>query len=286
MQDISTGTHPPKSNIKMLPIININPSDPTCIYSTLLFVIDQSKKLNVETPSITFDQPLWYKATDIVIEKSLKIVVHLGGFHTLMSFVGSIGCFMDGSGLECALQTIYGENSVKHMMYGKAIARAIRGHIFVDSALNLNIQKLAIDKLSSTEINEIEDHCEKVFNKEINASEVSCNALEKFNNVIDTLKSEMASKLRTAKLWFQYMDYINYAKSARLYLQLMLDLPHTHPWMYQKLSTEGFSVIRRSERYWAGLWPDLVIEQVKTFLLFSNFMTNKKTFKQIEYFCS
>jgi len=65
MQDISTGSHPPKSTITMLPIIDLNPSDMTCIYSTLLFVIDQSKKLNVITPSITFDQPLWYKALQI-----------------------------------------------------------------------------------------------------------------------------------------------------------------------------------------------------------------------------
>ena len=40
-------------------------------------------------PSITFDQPLWLKA-EISIEKSLNVIVHLGGFHTLMSFVGSI----------------------------------------------------------------------------------------------------------------------------------------------------------------------------------------------------
>ena len=34
------------------------------------------------------------------------------------------------------LQTVYGENTVKHMLTGKAISRAIRGHILVESALN------------------------------------------------------------------------------------------------------------------------------------------------------
>jgi hypothetical protein len=42
----------------------------------------------------------------------------------------------------------------------------------------------------------------------------------------------------------------------------MLDLPQTYPWLQEKLSTEGFHVIRRTDRFWAGLWPDLIIEQV------------------------
>jgi hypothetical protein len=63
---------------------------------------------------------------------------------------------------------------------------------------------------------------------------------------------------------FAGTGHIYYAKSARLYLQRMLELPHTHPWMHYKLAVDGFHVIRRSERYWTGLWPDLVIEQVFT----------------------
>lgn len=132
MQRISNGDHLPNSTITLLPIIDLNPSNYTCIYSTLLFVIDQCKKLDIVTPSITFDQPLWLKATEIVIEKSLNIVVHLGGFHTLISFAGSIGSLMDGSGIESMLQTVYGENTVKHMLGGKAIARALRGHNLVE----------------------------------------------------------------------------------------------------------------------------------------------------------
>ena len=114
---------------------------------------------------------------------------------------------------------------------------------------------------------------------------------------MDKLKEHLSTKSRTSKLWMQYMEYvgimrqfvraarsgdwnlnlislqkminlfaatghINYAKSARLYLQLMIDLPKTHPWLHQKLSVEGHHVIRRTDKSWAGLWPDLVIEQV------------------------
>ena len=107
----------------------------------------------------------------------------------------------------------------------------------------------------------------------------------------------MSSQSRTAKLWIQYLDYvdlvkmfvraertgnwslhlvavsrminlfaatghINYAKSARLYLQLMLELPTDYPWVYQSFAEHGYHTVRRSDRYWAGLWTDLIIEQV------------------------
>ena len=51
-----------KCGVDFLPIINMNPSDETCIYSTLWFVIDQASKMKIPTPVITFDQPLWTKA--------------------------------------------------------------------------------------------------------------------------------------------------------------------------------------------------------------------------------
>ena len=59
---------------------------------------------------------------------------------------------------------------------------------------------------------------------------------------------------------FAATGHRNYAKSVRLYLQLMGALPETHPWLYQQLSW-GFHAVRRSNRYWAGLPTDLVIEQ-------------------------
>ena len=61
---------------------------------------------------------------------------------------------------------------------------------------------------------------------------------------------------------FAATGHINYAKSSRLYLQLMLELPTEHPWLYNYFTEHGFHSLRRSSRYWAGLWTDLVIEQV------------------------
>ena len=61
---------------------------------------------------------------------------------------------------------------------------------------------------------------------------------------------------------FAATGHINYAKSSRLYLQLMGELPIDHPWLYHCFTEQGFHTVRRSSGYWAGLWTDLIIEQV------------------------
>ena len=65
----------------------------------------------------------------------MNIVCRLGGFHTLMSFLGSIGSVMKGSGLEEALENAYGPTAITHMMFGKAASRALHGHFLVEAAL-------------------------------------------------------------------------------------------------------------------------------------------------------
>ena len=65
----------------------------------------------------------------------MNIVCRLGGFHTLMSYLGSIGKMMEGSGIEEAFGTIYAENVVPHCMTGKAVARTLRGHFTIDAVL-------------------------------------------------------------------------------------------------------------------------------------------------------
>ena len=72
----------------------MNPNDEHYIYSTLIFIIKQAKQLNVQAPCVTFDQPLWVKATGIIAESKLNIVAILGEFHTDMSFLGAIGKLM------------------------------------------------------------------------------------------------------------------------------------------------------------------------------------------------
>lgn len=92
-------------------------------------------------PVISFDQPLWWKAQIILASeppesKLHSLVLRLGGFHAEMSFLGCIGHVMSGSGLQELLEVVYSPNTVTHILSGKAVARAVRGHMLVDAALN------------------------------------------------------------------------------------------------------------------------------------------------------
>lgn len=111
-----------KSSISFLPLIDMNPSDNTCIISTLTYLVNQADKNNA-TPIITFDQPLYWKANKIICgqmstSRLRDIILMMGGLHTEMNFVGCIGYVMENSGLVEVLETVYAKNSIPHMMSG------------------------------------------------------------------------------------------------------------------------------------------------------------------------
>ena len=47
--------------------------------------------------------------------------------------------------------------------------------------------------------------------------------------------------------------HFQYAKSARLYLEMMLNLPEKYPWLYDQCCQHGFHTIRKAYRYWARI---------------------------------
>ena len=66
----------------------------------------------------------------------LKEIIFFGGqFHTRMSFVGSIGYLMTGSGLDAIFKVIYAKNTVPHMISGKAYSWAICGLLLITASL-------------------------------------------------------------------------------------------------------------------------------------------------------
>ncbi|WAR17543.1 hypothetical protein MAR_032137 [Mya arenaria] len=75
LQTTPTGCHPGKSPVLFLPIIDLNPSDLTCVYSTHDFVATQAKIFLV-SPIVIFDQQLYWKAVQMVLnEAQLKATI-------------------------------------------------------------------------------------------------------------------------------------------------------------------------------------------------------------------
>ncbi|CAG2250499.1 unnamed protein product [Mytilus edulis] len=224
MQMVQTGDYPGKSSVSFLPMIDLNASDMTCIYSTLNFVANQAKRYDI-TAILTFDQPLYWKALSIVENENpgstLKsMVLRLGPFHTEMSFLGSIGNLMSNTGLKEMLELIYAPNAVTHILSGKAVARAFRGHMLVDTALyclliadifNIDVSKLLEEPnstLETTEMKEIDELYSQLSSGELSASEAGESDVLKNLEATVHRKQEILKQSRTAKLWLQYSEMV------------------------------------------------------------------------------
>jgi len=342
MQLVHKGEYPGKSSVLFLPMIDLDPSNESCVYSTLCFVADQAGKYGA-TPVVTFDQPLWMKAQQIVDSESStsrikQTVVRLGGFHMQMSFLGSIGHIMSDTGLKELFEVIYADNTVPHMLSEKAIARALRAH----TLLELSLYALIISELFEVPLKIRKDDDKEPGSfpdcsnpNESVAAGVSGNDIESSIVTIQEdrpvlqqaviqlehlMRQESAisdiagdehvvhmqemlvstfrnlQKSRTSKLWIQYIEMLDilrmfikaertsnwllrlqavssmlsyfaasghnaYTKSAYIYLSNMADLKDNHPIVYDHFMN-GFHSVRRSDRFWAGLSTDLIIEQM------------------------
>ena len=140
MQAVHVGQHSGVASFHYLPIIDMDPTDRNCIYSTLWFIEEQSSRFNV-TAAVTFDEPLFWKATQIqeseVSSSRLRnILVKLGGFHTMMNGLGAAGYIMAGSGYEELPEEIFAKNTIQHIMSGKSYDRALRASILTFAAIN------------------------------------------------------------------------------------------------------------------------------------------------------
>ena len=238
MSSVCVGQHSATAEINFLPIVDMNPNDETCIYSTLLFVQKEALRLGIEVPCITFDQPLFIKAVDICNASKLDIVVRLGGFHLLMNFMGAIGHVMRGSGLEDVLRVIYGPVTIEAVLSGKSYARAVRGHFLVQRALNqlllqcvfpLNADgdfdqsiflqtqttmaaQVTVDNETLSNLKELYNN---IWNEQVCLTDckvLQCDSLLKTEDLLNKLKVEMASESRTARLWLQHVQYVHIIK--------------------------------------------------------------------------
>lgn len=298
---VNTGTWE-VSRVLAVPFINLEPGNLTTLYSALTFAAKQSQ-LHNQVCVVTFDQPLFWKSIDIVESSPAgtivsDIVVRLGGFHLLMSFLGSVGYIMSGSGIEELWQIVYGKATVPHMMAGKAYARAVRAHILTAAALFSLIHDDIVSK-SEESLDVLSEIVRQFFANVITENDVfECTALERYLNIFEKAKEELERSGRTAKLWLQYFDqiilmlnflraertgdwklhikvvkgmlphfhssgHLHYAKCAHLYVQRMEDLCNKlSPEDFQRFTEEGYCSVRRSNRFWSGVSTDMCIEQI------------------------
>ena len=180
-----------------------------------------------------------------------------------MSFLGCIGHIMSGCGLQDLLEQVYASNAVTHMLSGKAVERAIRGHFLIDATLNamliskvFNIDLSAIDCLEEeSALNEGGSQENNNLEEEIGATRQLLKTLaviydnitegslpitavqtspdiQKFCDILLAQKNSLLTS-KNSKLWLQYMDMLDILRkflkaertgSWKLHLQTMNDM--------------------------------------------------------------
>jgi hypothetical protein len=138
------------SKINFLSFIRTPPTDYDTVFISPFEASERSKGHFQKTCFVTFDQPLFFKARDIVEggqHSELRCVVaRLGEFHLLMSFLGCIGAIMARSCLKALFITIIQITGLDKMLNGHAYSRAVRAHILT----NLILAGIILDEVDLT----------------------------------------------------------------------------------------------------------------------------------------
>lgn len=126
-----------------------------------------------------------------------------------MSFLGSIGYIMSGSGLEDLFKLIFAPNSVEKIMFGHAYSRAVRAHFLT----HLSLAKIILDFIDFTdderdEIDFILSDAEKCVILTADEIQQVQTASAKFAEELQKLEKRSP----TAKLWVQYFRMVTLVK--------------------------------------------------------------------------
>ena len=122
---------------------------------------------------------------------------------------------MDGSGIKDMLGTIYGENAIQHIMSGKAVQRALRGHLLLDQCLTQQlVDKVICDNPGfENMLQELEElYIQTVTGGTALHSFNSSACLSEIAHVLSTKGNELATHSDTSKLWVSYQKMLKIAR--------------------------------------------------------------------------
>ncbi|KAL6438744.1 hypothetical protein ACFW04_004618 [Cataglyphis niger] len=153
-----------------------------------------------------------------------------------MSYLGSIGYIMAGSGLNDVLSIIFVPKFVDKILWGHAYSRAVRAHTLVQVGLS------------------------QIILKEITFDEKK----KKFELYLENLH-EKSFEDPTTQLWMQYFEMITIAKEFIRAERIGKDMENLKDSMdntaFQKFMNNDFFSVKRSDKYFCGIWSDMIIEQ-------------------------
>lgn len=271
---------PLSDNSVMLPLFRDPSHSPAMICHALSVISSAVARVNPgQVPVVTFDQPLYALAKQIQWNWSNKFgekqfVLILGGLHTEMAALKTVGDFLDGSGWTTALVNagITSAGKADSMLHASHVTRTRYAHqvtastlyILVHRAYDQHVHKQTLDLVPSPTFDEW--------------SAKMCTLHPQFNYWFSVLQLELAVLMfvRSIRMsnfdmyietlsnlvpWFFALNHHNYARWASVHLRDMCMLHELHPALHKEFTAGKFTV-NKHQRPFSGIGLDLAHEQM------------------------
>ena len=195
------------------------------------------------------------------MSKNYKIILRVGGFHKVKSYLGFIGMIMAGSGLEEAMKLVFdGEGTVDEIMKGGNYSKCVRAHRLISKALVLSAKDLFEDEIDTSVLERIKSMGQ--------TPALWVQYLEMTLTVNQFIRAEKTGdyklylqSTRAMAPIFASTGHLNYVKASRLMIQMYDEWIAKYRTMVHEFFGAGHHTVRYSDREWAGTWSGMSIEE-------------------------
>jgi hypothetical protein len=169
--------------------------------------------MNCPSVIVVFDQAIYCKAQMIRwSDDSLqdRLFLRLGEFHTIMSFLATIGKRFEKSGLEDLLveSQIVAVGSLKGVISGHMYNRAMRAHKLVFEALGILQWREFIDSCSDEQKERVNSASNLLLQRLLSSETLSCNSCA---DIVAEFEAHVLQRCDESSLyhfWNTYMDMV------------------------------------------------------------------------------
>lgn len=202
-----------KSVLHYLPIIEHSPTDIATVNHVLKHALNMAKELRCPAVMVVFDQAIYCKAqmirwTNPVLEEAL--VPRLGEFHTMMSFLSTIGKRYEESGLEDILveSGVIASGSLKGVLSGHMYNRSIRAHKLLYEAMGrLQIGEF-VENMTEEESEDVADLQKRVCLQYDTAGVLAADLSSELRKRFVEYVAQKSQANPTYSFWSSYLDMV------------------------------------------------------------------------------
>ena len=290
------------SKIGYLPVIDASPTEMSTVHTILKRSLEIADELQLENIVVVFDQAIYCKAQQIRWQSDIfskRIVIRLGDFHTVMSYLAVIGKRFQDSGLQDVLieSEIVAAGKVNGVTSGHHYNRSMKAHKLMFEALHRLRWKNYLKTVDDERKREIlrvalslnsssEDISNRLHDDDVHeimadyqnyvAEKSKLNPTFSFwSSYIDIVELLLlfvratrdgiwdlhVSALKSMLAWYFAYDRINYARYLPAYITEMEKLPVTHESIHQAFVSGEFVVQRQNNYGFSQIACDQLIEQ-------------------------